>query len=140
MSHTEILANHVAGGRFEDLPSNVIGYAKRCIMDTVSCGLGGRRTPDADVLIATMKEIGGKPEATIFGDKTKLSFMQAAQVNRVLTNMLDYDDAYMKVGHMTVVLVPGCVCPRRTPRLIRPGYNKRNRPWLRGYHTPQRGG
>ena len=106
MSHTEILANHVAGGRFEDLPSNVREYAKRCIMDTVSCGLGGRRTPDADVLIATMKEIGGPPEATIFGDRTRLSFIQAAQVNRLLANILDYDDAYMKVGHMTVVLVP----------------------------------
>ena len=27
-------------------------------------------------------------------------------MNRVMTNMLDYDDDYMKVGHMTTVLVP----------------------------------
>jgi len=75
-------------------------------MDVISCGLGGRKTADADILIEMMKEIGGKPEATVIGDKTKLSFMQAAQVNRVITNMLDYDDDYMKVGHMTTVLVP----------------------------------
>jgi len=106
VSQTEILANHVAYGKFEDLPSHVIRHAKHCIMDTVSCGLGGRKTPDADILIATMKEIGGPPEATLFGDKTKLSFIQAAHVNRLLANILDYDDAYMKVGHMTVVLVP----------------------------------
>ena len=105
-SQTETLASYIACSRFEDLPSNVVGYAKRCIMDTVSCGLGGRKTPDADILIATMKEIGGPPEATIFGDKTKLSFVYAAQVNRFLGNILDYDDAYMKVGHLSVVLVP----------------------------------
>jgi len=105
-SQTEILASHVARGKFEGLPSDVISHAKHCIMDTVSCGLGGRKTPDADILIATMKEIGGTPEATIFGDRTKLSFIQAAHVNRLLANILDYDDAYMKVGHMTIVLVP----------------------------------
>jgi 2-methylcitrate dehydratase PrpD len=106
MSQTETLADHAANGKFEDLPPDVISHAKHCIMDTVSSGLGGRKTPDADILIATMKEIGGPPEATIFGDSTKLSFIQAAQVNRFLANILDYDDAYMKVGHMTVVLVP----------------------------------
>jgi 2-methylcitrate dehydratase PrpD len=105
-SQTEVLANHIARSRFEDLPSKVVDYAKQCIMDTVSCGLGGRKTRDADIFIKTMKEIGGPPEATVFGDKTRLSFIQAAQVNRLLANMLDYDDAYMKVGHMTVVLVP----------------------------------
>jgi 2-methylcitrate dehydratase PrpD len=105
-SQTEILAGHVVCGKFEDLPSDVVRHAKHCIMDTVASGLGGRKTPDADILIATMKEIGGPPEATLFGEKTKCSFIQAAHVNRLLANILDYDDAYMKVGHMTIVLVP----------------------------------
>jgi len=106
MSQTRVLAKYVADSKFEDLPSDVVAHAKRCIMDTVSCGLGGRKNPVADVLIKTMKEIGGPPEATVFWEKTKLSFIHAAQVNRFLANILDYDDAYMKVGHMTVVLVP----------------------------------
>jgi len=105
-SQTEVLATFVAQGEFEDLPTNVVDYAKRLIMDTVSCGLGERKTHDADILIATMKEIGGPPEATVFGERTKLSFIHAAHVNRLLANILDYDDAYMKVGHMTIVLVP----------------------------------
>jgi 2-methylcitrate dehydratase PrpD len=105
-SQTEILINHVLTGKFEDLPSNVVNHAKHCIMDTVSCGLGGRKTPDADTLIATMKEIGGTPEATVFGEKARFPFIQAAQINRLLANILDYDDAYMKVGHMTIVVVP----------------------------------
>ena len=101
-----MLANYVADSKYEDLPSDVVAHAKRCIMDTVSCGLGGRKTRDADILIKTMKEIGGLPEATVFWERSKLSFIHAAQVNRFLANILDYDDAYMKVGHMTIVLVP----------------------------------
>jgi 2-methylcitrate dehydratase PrpD len=106
MSQTETLVRYVSEGKFEDLPPPVVNHAKHCIMDVISCGLGGRKTPDADLLIDMMKEIGGNPEATVIGDQTKLSFMRAAQVNRVMTNMLDYDDDYMKVGHMTTVLVP----------------------------------
>jgi 2-methylcitrate dehydratase len=106
ISQTETLVNYVTHGRFEDLPANVVSHAKRTIADTIACGLGGRKTPDVDLLIDMMKEIGGTPEATVIGDRTRLSFMQAAQVNRVMTNQLDYDDDYMKVGHMTTVLVP----------------------------------
>lgn len=106
MSQTETLVKHVTQGKFEDLPANVVSHAKRTIADTIACGLGGRKTPDVDLLIDMMKEIGGVPEATVIGDRTRLSFMQAAQVNRVMTNQLDYDDDYMKVGHMTTVLVP----------------------------------
>jgi 2-methylcitrate dehydratase PrpD len=105
-SPTEILASYVSDGKVEDLPADVVSHAKHCIMDVISSGLGGRKTPDVDLLIDMMKEVGGKPEATVIGDRTKLSFMQAAQVNRLITNMLDYDDAYMKVGHMTTVFAP----------------------------------
>ena len=113
MSQTQVLANYVADSKYEDLPSDVVAHAKRCIMDTVSCGLGGRKTRDADILIKTMKEIGGLPEATVFWERSKLSFIHAAQVNRFLANILDYDDAYMKVGHMTIVLVPVALEPTR---------------------------
>jgi 2-methylcitrate dehydratase len=106
MSQTEILTQYVTNGRFEDLPEKVVAHAKRTIADTVACGLGGRKTPDIDLMIEMMREIGGAPEATVIGDRTRLSFLQAAQVNRVMTNQLDYDDDYMKVGHMTTVLVP----------------------------------
>ena len=32
--------------------------------------------------------------------------MQGDQMNRVMTNQLDYDDDYRKVGHMMTVLAP----------------------------------
>ena len=106
MSETETLVSYVTNGKFEDLPEPVVAHAKKCIMDTLSCGLGARRMHDIDIMIAAMKDIGGAPESMVIGDTIRLPMMQAIQVNRVMTNMLDYDDDYMKVGHMTSVLVP----------------------------------
>jgi 2-methylcitrate dehydratase PrpD len=106
MNETRMLADYVAKATYDDLPEHVVRHAKKCVHDTTACGLGGRKTREGDILIDIMKDLGGKREATVMGDKTKLSFMQAAEVNRVLTNMLDYDDTLLKVGHLSSVLVP----------------------------------
>jgi 2-methylcitrate dehydratase PrpD len=108
MGETEILANYVAGGKYEDLPAEVIDHTKKTVMDAIACGLGGRKTHEGDVLIDIVKEIGGKPQATIIGEATRVSCEQAALVNRVTINMLDYDDTLLEpwVGHMGSFLVP----------------------------------
>jgi len=106
MGETEILANYVGKAKYEDSPVDVVNHAKKSISDTIACGLGGRKSLEGDILVDIMKSMGGKPEATVIGDKTRLPFMQAAQVNRVITNILDYDDTLPKVGHMSTVLVP----------------------------------
>jgi len=108
MGETEILADYVARGKYEELPAEVVTHAKKIVMDTISCGLGGRKTREGDVLLDIVKEMGGKPQATIMGDATRVSCEQAAQVNRVITNMLDYDDDILNpnIGHMSSVIVP----------------------------------
>ena len=106
MGETEILASYVANSNYEDLPAKVIIDAKERIGNAIACGLAGRKTREGDVLIDMMKEIGGNPEATVIGDRTRLSFMQAAQVNRVLMHMIDYDDDLTNICHMSIVLIP----------------------------------
>ena len=106
MGETEVLANYVAEAKYEDLPREVVSHAKKTFADTIACGLGGRKSLECDILIDIMKDIGSKPEATVIGDRIRLSFMHAAQVNRVMTNMLDYDDTLISLGHMSTVLVP----------------------------------
>jgi len=106
MNETRLLSDFIAQTNFDDLPETVIENAKDRIGDIIACGFAGRKTIEGDILIDMMKEIGGRAEATVIGDKTRLSFMQAAQVNRVLTNMADYDDDLHHICHMTTVLVP----------------------------------
>lgn len=108
MGETEVLADYVARAKYEDLPAGVVSFTKNIVMDTIACGLGGRKTFEGDVLIDIMKEMGGKPQATIMGDPMRVSCEQAAQINRVLANMLDYDDTMLRphIGHMNSFLVP----------------------------------
>ena len=106
MGETEVLANYVAEAKYRNLPGKVVSHAKKTFADTIACGLGGRKTAECDILIDIMRGMECKPEATVIGDRTRLSYMHAAQVNRVMTNMLDYDDTFISLGHMSTVLVP----------------------------------
>jgi 2-methylcitrate dehydratase PrpD len=106
MNETKQLARLLAETRYEDLPEDVVRRAKDSIRDTIACGLGGRATREGDTLLAIMKDLGGREEATVIGDRQSLPFLQAAQVNRVTCNMLDYDDTSIKAGHMSSALVP----------------------------------
>jgi len=106
MGETEKLSAYLSCAKFEDLPANVVAYAKKTICDTIACGLGGRKSREGDILLDMMKDLGGNQVATVIGDKTKLPLIQAAQVNCVLTNILDYDETVVKIGHMSTILVP----------------------------------
>ncbi len=106
MGETEVLAAYLAEAKFEDLPGEVRARAKDSIADTIACGLGGRKTREGDVLVDIMRYLGGRQEGTVIGDRLKLPFMSAIQVNRVICNMLDYDDTSLKAGHMSSALVP----------------------------------
>jgi 2-methylcitrate dehydratase PrpD len=106
VNETRLLARLLAETRHEHLPGDVVRRAKDSIGDTIACGLGGRATREGDTLLGIMGSLGGRQEATVIGDKQRLPFLQAAQVNRVTCNMLDYDDTSIKAGHMSSALVP----------------------------------
>jgi len=108
MNETKSLANFIANAQFKDLPKDVATHTKKILMDTIACGFGGRKTLEGNILVDMAKAMGGKPQATIIGEATSVSCEQAAQVNRVITNMLDYDDDILQpnTGHVSSVLVP----------------------------------
>jgi 2-methylcitrate dehydratase PrpD len=108
MEETKVIADYVVKTKYEELPPDVIDHTKNLISDTIACGFGGRKTPEGDALLEIAKAMGGNPQATIIGGATKVSCEQAIQINRVTTNMLDYDDAMIQpwVGHMSTMFVP----------------------------------
>ncbi len=106
MNETRILADYVAKAKYEDLPDDVVDHAKKIISDTIACGLGGRKTWDVDVNVDIAKEMGGKPQATVFGEKTKFSIMQAVHLNALMAAMDDYSDWLLFCGHPANSLVP----------------------------------
>ena len=105
-SATLALSRWMVETRYESLPQKVIDHIKWCVIDTVACGLGGRATPEADALIRVADRLGEGGSSTIFGERgRRFGILQAAQINRVLINILDYDDTIIRTGHMSTVAV-----------------------------------
>lgn len=106
VSATLALSRWMVESDYATLPQNVIDHIKWCVIDTVACGLGGRATPEADALIRMADRLGEGGKGTVFGERgRRFSILQAAQINRVLINILDYDDTIIRTGHMSTVAV-----------------------------------
>ena len=57
--------------QFEDLPSNVVEQAKRCILDTLGCSLGGSTLSTSKIVLDLLLEQGVKGEATVLGKSSR---------------------------------------------------------------------
>src|SRR6516162_8327564 len=55
-----ILARHVCGTGYADLPASAVTSARRDILDTFGCMLGGSGSPGIDELFAVIARWGGR--------------------------------------------------------------------------------
>jgi 2-methylcitrate dehydratase PrpD len=96
------LANYTHATRFEQLPHDVVGETKRILLDSIGCALAGTEFKKGRAGIDFARVIGeGKREATIIGDRSRVSIPAAAFANAELINAIDMD----------VVTFPGHVAP-----------------------------
>lgn len=99
-SPTRTLAQYIIESQFSDFPINVVEKAKRCILDSLGCALGGYASEVGNRVANTMASLGGRRDSTILGKGVRVAFPNAAMANTYLANILDYDDTY--TSH------PGC--------------------------------
>ena len=71
MDITRELANHAIELSFESLPEDVIGAAKKVILDTLGSTLAGTTAAGIDTLRSLATEWGGRGESSLlaFGDR-----------------------------------------------------------------------
>lgn len=100
-----IIARFICGLKFQDLPVDVVDKCKRLILHEVGCAFGGAKTMIGNALIEVAKFIGGPGFSTIFGGP-KSSCLNAAFVNSMLANILDYDDEIPLAGHPGATAIP----------------------------------
>jgi 2-methylcitrate dehydratase PrpD len=103
---TRKLARHAATLRYEALPPALVDMLKQCVLDTLGVSIGASTlAPEAAILGEYVKDLGGKPEATVLGFGGKAPAPWAAFVNGSLGHMLDYDDLG-ESGHPSIVTIP----------------------------------
>src|SRR5438270_6508671 len=86
------LARHVCRTGYADLPASAVDSARRDILDTFGCMLGGSGSPGIDELFAVTSRWGGLPESRVLLRGTCLPAPQAALLNASMGHALDFDD------------------------------------------------
>jgi 2-methylcitrate dehydratase PrpD len=107
MKTTEKIVSFVQETSYRDFPREVIHQAKRCFLDLIGVTLGGARHPGSQILIETLRETGGKPQATVLAHGFETSLLNAALINGTMAHALDFDDTHIgSIIHPSAPVIP----------------------------------
>jgi 2-methylcitrate dehydratase PrpD len=100
---TRTLARFIAESRWNDIPPAIRHEGKRALLNWIGCALGGCRDETVRIALAAIQPLAGPGTASVIGRGERLDPLNAALVNALSSNILDYDDTHMKtVIHPTV--------------------------------------
>ncbi len=88
------IAQWVLDLQYEDIPEISIKEAKRFLLDSMGCALAAVKNEDMASMYRFIEKLGGTPEATVIGRKSKTNASNAALMNCLLTRAMDYNDIY----------------------------------------------
>ena len=86
------LAQHVCSIDYADLPTSAVDSARRDILDTFGCMLGGSGSPGIDKLFAVLSHWGGREESRVLLRGARLPAPPTALLNASMGHALDFDD------------------------------------------------
>jgi 2-methylcitrate dehydratase PrpD len=91
---------------YGDLPSNVVDYAKHCILDTMAVIIGGSSMEGIPAVVDLVKDKGGKAQSVIplYGGMVPAS--EAAFAIGPMARAMDMGDAHMEGGHNSEYIIP----------------------------------
>ncbi len=107
---TRALASFVTDLRYSALSANTVHEAKRHLVDSIACLLGGYRSEPASIARRLAAAASGTPPARVLGSGATSSMEMAAFANTVALRYLDYNDTYVSVGsgHPSD-MIPACL-------------------------------
>lgn len=81
--------------------------ARRALLDTLACALGGLREAPVQAALRYARATSGPGRARVWGLAERLGIEQAAFVNGIAGHVLDYDDVTGPLrGHPSVAMLP----------------------------------
>jgi 2-methylcitrate dehydratase len=94
----EQLSAYASALRYEDLPGEVVHQAKRLIVDTVGCALGGAASEPARIARGIAADVTSCDPATVMVSGERTSPDLATFANGVMIRYLDFNDGYTSTG------------------------------------------
>jgi 2-methylcitrate dehydratase PrpD len=103
---TSTLARFVTETRLADIPKDVLDGARNALVDTVGVALAGTLEPAGEIALRWVRESGGRPQATYWGQNAGASPAEAAFANGICAHALDFDDSLPSLrGHPSAPMV-----------------------------------
>lgn len=94
----EQLSTYAAKLRYQDLPADVVHQAKRLIIDSVGCALGGYWSEPARIARDVASTVRSSEPVSVIGSGERTSVDLATFANGVMLRFLDFNDGYTSTG------------------------------------------
>jgi 2-methylcitrate dehydratase PrpD len=105
---TEALAEFLVASRWEDIPAAVRHEGVRSLLNFVGGALGGCRDEAVSLAVRVLQPYFGASQASLIGRSERPDALNAAFLNAVSANVLEYDDTHLAtVIHPAAPVAPG---------------------------------
>ena len=81
---------------YHHLSPEAVYQAKRFLLDSVGCALGGYQQHDVEIALEVLDEVAGRGPATVIGTGKRVDPASAALANALMIRSMDYNDIYWK--------------------------------------------
>ena len=112
---TAPMSRWAAGLQFKDLSPEAVYQAKRFLLDSMGCALGGYQQHDVRIALQVLDEIAGSGPATVIGTGKRIDAVSASLANALMIRCMDYNDIYWKQdpSHPSDIFSAAMACSER---------------------------
>src|SRR5436305_11146625 len=112
---TAAMSRWAAGLRYEQLSSDAVYHAKRFLLDSIGCALGGFQQHDVKIALEVLDEIAGVGAATVISTGKRIDPVSASLANALMIRCMDYNDIYWKQdpSHPSDIFAAAIACCER---------------------------
>jgi 2-methylcitrate dehydratase len=93
---TAKISRWAAGVTYQQLSQDAVYQAKRFLLDSTGCALGGYQQHDVKIALEVLNEIAGRGPATVIGTGKRIDAVSASLANALMIRCMDYNDIYWK--------------------------------------------
>lgn len=91
---TARMSRWATGLEFDHLTDDAVREAKRYLLDSLGCALGGYQQHDVKIALEVLEEHGGDGPATVIGTGKRMDPVSASLLNALMVRVMDYNDIY----------------------------------------------
>jgi len=81
---------------YRQLSADAVYHAKRFLLDSVGCALGGYQQHDVRIALQVLDEVAGRGLCTVIGTGQRVDPVSASLANALMIRCMDYNDIYWK--------------------------------------------